>query len=226
MNVSRTENSRSSRRAALAALIGLAAMAAAGCNLGNLFAWAFAPRHPKETIKAEFPLKSERLVIVPYARTDILFEDPTAPVEIACGMVNEIGRSLGPTCVKTIIHPVQVARWQESNVEWPNMSLPDIAKAFQADTVLYVELEHYSMIEEKSANLYRGHIRARVQVTQTAAERNPVYDTTVETSFPEERQLGLGVSMQIIRAATVRKFAQDVVNKFHDYEKEVAGGRQ
>jgi hypothetical protein len=209
----------------LVALIGLAAMASAGCNLGNLFAWAFAPRHPKETIKAEYPLKAERLVIVPYARTDILFEDPTAPVEIGCGLANEIGRSLGPTCVKTIVHPVEVGRWQESNVEWPNMSLTDIAKAFRADLLLYVELEHYSMIEEKSANLYRGRIRARVQVVQPAAERNPVYEATVETAFPEERQLGLGASLQVIRAGTVRKFAQDVVNKFHDFEREVVGGR-
>jgi hypothetical protein len=185
----------------------------------------FAPRHPKEMVKAEYPLKAERLVIVTYAGTEILFDDPTAPLEVSSDLVNEILRSLG-TNVKSIIHPVQVVRWQESNLEWPNMLLVDIAKAFEADTLLYVELERYTMMEDRSANLYRGRIRARIQVAETKAERNPVYETTVETVFPPDRPVGvLESNERTIRLGTNLYFARDVIGKFHDHEIEVKGGR-
>jgi len=214
------------RIVALGVLVGLAALAAGGCGVPNFFAWMFAPRHPKETIKAEFPLKADRLVIVPYAGTDILFNDPTAALEVSTGLVNEILRNMSAQ-VKTIVHPVQVARWQESNIEWPNMPLADIAKAFQADTLLYVELERYTMMEDRSANLFRGRARARIQVVQPAAERNPVYETIVEATFPEDRPVGvLETSEQTIRAGTNMYFARTVIGKFHDHEVEVTGGRK
>jgi len=211
------------RVAATVAALGLAAAGAEGCHW--LASWAFAERHPKDTIKVEYPLAADRLVIVVYAGTDVLFSAPAAPVEISGDMVNEIARTLAPR-VKTIIHPVEVVKWQESNLEWPNMSLMDIAKAFQADVILYVELEQYTMVEENSASLLRGHVRARIQVGQAAAEHNPVYETHVETLFPEDRPAGiLETSERTIRIHTNRLFAQAVVNKFHDYQVEVRGGR-
>jgi hypothetical protein len=211
------------RNAALASLLAMAALGACGCHW--LYAWMVAPRHPKEEIKAEYPLKAERLVIVTYAGTEILFNDPTASLEVSNNITNEILRSL-PTAVKSIVHPAQVLHWQESTLEWPNMSLVDIAKTFQADTVLYVELERYTMMEDRSANLYRGRIRARVQVAETAAARNPVYETNVETVFPEDQPVGvLGTSDRTIRTGTTIFFARAVADKFRDHEVEVKGGR-
>jgi hypothetical protein len=119
-----------------------------------------------------------------------------------------------------------VVRWQESNLEWPNMSLVDIAKTFGADTILYIELERYTMMEDRSANLYRGRVRARVQVTETKAERNPVYETVVEMVYPEEGPVGvLGTTERVVRTYTNDAFAKAVINKFRDYEVEVKGGR-
>jgi len=213
------------RNVALVGVVALGALAACGCPAANFYAWMFAPRHPKETIKAEYPLKAERLVIVTYAGTEILFDDPTAPLEVGSNLVSEILGSLGSR-VKSIIHPVQVVRWQESNLEWPNMSLVDIAKIFEADTILYVELERYTMMEDRSANLYRGRVRARVQVAETKAERNPVYETVVETVYPEEGPVGvLGTTERVVRTYTNVTFARAVINKFRDYEVEVKGGR-
>lgn len=211
------------RNAALASLLALAALGACGCHW--LYAWMVADRHPKEQIKAEYPLKAERLVIVTYAGTEILFNDPTASLEVSRDITNEILRSL-PTAVKSIVHPAQVLHWQESTLEWPNMSLVDIAKTFQADTVLYVELERYTMMEDRSANLYRGRIRARVQVAEAAAPRNPVYETNVETVFPEDRPVGvLETSDRTIRTGTNIFFARAVADKFRDHEVEIKGGR-
>jgi hypothetical protein len=107
------------RNAALASLLALAALGACGCHW--LYAWMVADRHPKEQIKAEYPLKAERLVIVTYAGTEILFNDPTASLEVSRDITNEILRSL-PTAVKSIVHPAQVLHWQESTL--PRRSRP------------------------------------------------------------------------------------------------------
>jgi hypothetical protein len=211
------------RNAALASLLALVALSACGCHW--LYAWMAADRHPKEQIKAEYALKAERLVIVTYAGAEILFNDATAPLEVSYNITNEILRSLSSS-VKTVVRPEQVVRWQESTLEWPNMSLVDIAKTFQADTVLYIELERYTMIEERSANLFRGRIRARVQVAKASAERNPVYEATIESTFPEDRQVGvLETSEQVIRTGVTRMFAREVIQKFYEHEIDVRGGR-
>jgi len=214
------------RRALLALGGGAVALAAAGCQIpGQFLSWAVAPRHPKKIIAAEYPLEAERLVIVPYVGTDVLFSYPTAPLEVSRDLVNEIVRNLKDK-VKTIEHPVQVVRWQESNLEWPNMALADIARTFRADTLLYVELERYTMLEERSANLFRGRIRARIQVVLPDAERNPVYETLVETTFPEDRPVGvLEISERKIRGGVTMMFARDAIRKFYEHEVEVKGGK-
>lgn len=215
------------RRARMRAAILVAALAltATGCQIpGQFFAWAFAPRHPKQTVKAEYELKAERLVIVPYVGTDVLFSYPAAPLEISTDIVHEILLRI-PDRVKMIIHPVQVIQWQESNLEWPSMSLVRVAEMFQADTLMYVEVERYSMIEERSANLFRGRIKARVQVVETTAARNPVWEDLVEMTFPEDSPVGvLDVSERTIRAGVTRLFAREVVRRFHDHEIEAKGG--
>ena len=102
-----------------------------------------------------------------------------------------------------------------------------MAKAFGADAVLYVELEDYSTIEERSANLYRGRVRARIQVARPDAPRNPVYDTTVETVFPKDAPVSAtGTTESRVRLATNEVFAEDVILRFYDHEVEVSGGQK
>ncbi|MGB2937104.1 MAG: hypothetical protein WBD05_02730 [Phycisphaerae bacterium] len=215
---------RFGRRFAVVVLAGWFGFAASGCYLPHLGVWLFGPRKITKEVKAEHRLESERLVIVPYAGTDVLFTYPMAPIEISQALVNEIGQNLSDR-VETIIHPVQVVRWQESTLDWPNMSLAEIGGHFQADTVLYVELERYTMVEERSANLFRGRAKARVQVVKVEAEHNPVYEATVEIVVPEDQPVSvLETSERIIRQVTNLLFARDVVRKFYDHKVEVKGG--
>jgi hypothetical protein len=211
------------RRFAVPALLGLLALNACGCHW--LTAYFAAERHPKKEVKAEYDLTADKLVIIPYASEEVLFNDSTLSVEISYNLVNEIVGHLGAKKVKTIVNPVEVNRWQESTLEWPNMSLTDMAKTFGADTVLYVELEHYSTIEERSANLYRGHVVARIQVASLKETQNPVYTTTVETVYPEKMPVGMtGTTEATVRRATNLIFANDVAKKFYNHDVEIVGG--
>jgi hypothetical protein len=210
------------RLAALVAVAGLLAVGAAGCQW--LFAWAFAERHPTKTVKAEYVLEAERLVVVPYAGTETLFNHRTAPLQVSADIAAYAMANLR-NHVKSVVHPLAVIQWQEQNVEWPNMSLEEIGKAFQADAVLYVELESYSLLEEGSANLYRGHVRGRVQVAKMGAAHNPVYETTVEVLFPQDHPVGItGTSEAMISQNTDALFAEEVVAKFYDRTMEDKGG--
>jgi len=210
------------RRVVLAVAVSMVAAVAGGCYLPHLWVALTKPEE-KKTIKAEHYLEAEKLAIVVYAGTDVLFMYPTVPLEISRDMVGEVFMNLKPK-VKQIVHPVEVARWQDSNLEWSTMSPVDIAKAFKVDTMLYIELEEYSTIEERSANLYRGHVRANVQVVKVDAASNPVYRTVVEVRFPEDRPVGVVEDEGRIRAGTSAVFARTVVNKFFDREVVVKAG--
>jgi hypothetical protein len=213
---------RDALRGLAAGAAGAAALASGGCHW--LTAWALAPRHEMRTVKAEYDLKADRLVIVPYVSMDILFAYPTAGIEISNNLVHGILAHLKGR-VREIVNPVEVARWQDSNIEWMNMSLPDIAAAFEADTVLYLEIEQYTAVEERSANLLRGHIRARMQVAK-AGTPHPVYESRVEVTFPEDQPVGvLGNTERQVMTYTLQIFAQQTIGKFYDHEVEVKGGK-
>jgi hypothetical protein len=215
-------------RAAGAALVLMGLVAAgssAGCYVPHFLVWLFKPDKITKSVKEEYHLEADRLVIVPYVGTDILFTYPAAPIEVSGELVNAIARDLKGR-VKTIIHPVEVVRWQESTLEWPTMSLERIAEEFQADTLLYVELGRYTMVEERSANLFRGRAKARIEVVKVGAEHNPVYDAVVEVIFPEDQPVGvLETSERVIRQGTNILLARDILRKFHDHKIEVRGGQ-
>jgi len=200
-------------------------LASAGCYVPHFLVWLLGPEKITTLVKEEYRLEAERLVILPYAGTDILFTYPAVPVELSQELVYAIVRDLKGR-VKTIVHPVEVVRWQESTLEWPNLSLEQIANEFQADTLLYVELQRYTMVEEGSANLFRGRAKARIEVVKVGAEHNPVFDATVETIYPEDIPVGvLGTTERIIRQHTNFFFARDIIRKFHDHKVEMKGGR-
>jgi hypothetical protein len=213
------------RLAMLATMLALTGLGACGCHW--LTAYFMEERHPKKLVKAEYNLTAQKLLIVPYVSTEILFNDSTIPLDISSKLAMQIQQHLRSERIKSIVHPVEVNKWQESNVEWQNMKVMDMAKAFGADAVLYVEVEDYSTIEERSANLYRGRVRAHIQVVRPDADHNPVYDGIVETVFPKDQPVSAtGTTENRVRMATNEVFAEDVMFRFYDHEVEIVGGKK
>ncbi len=206
------------------ALVVLAGLGAGGCwTLGQLYVGLVKPKDMRD-IPKEHDLEAERLLILPYAGTDIRFNYPAVPLEIGLRIGSVISQHL-PERVGEVVHPVRVARWQESNLEWLNMTPEEVGREFEADTVLYIEMDQYSMMEEKSANLLRGRAGARIQVVEVGAASNPVYEGTVEVVFPKDRPVNaLTISERAVREATNRLFGEAVVNKFRDRRVEVVAG--
>jgi hypothetical protein len=213
----------SAARAAIMLLLAATLLFGSGCYVGHFFSWLFAPRHPKKFVPAEYKLKADMLLILPYAGTDILFNNPTASVEVAQGVMMEIARHLSGK-VKRVVNPVQVLQFQENNLDWQSMSLVDVGRKFKADKVLYVELTHYSMIEPDSVNLLRGRISARVEVVDATAQGDakPVYSTDADVIFPPDRPVDImEASERMVRQVTIAQFAQTVIRKFYDHKEEI-----
>jgi len=218
---------RSDCRHTLAALLlAVAACAAGGCGLPNLLVYPFAEREATRQVAHEYHLTAERLLILPFAGHDVLFEYPGAPLDISYQVIGQIQR-YGDVRVRRVINPQQVALYQQSNLDWPNKLVAQIGREFQADKVLYIELNRYTMMEEGSANLYRGRISAHLQVVDPKAEgRLPLYETDVSVTVPEDQPAGvMDVSEDKLRQAAMFRFAEALVWKFVDHEEKVVKGK-
>jgi len=214
------------RKAALVLIICAMALGSGGCLrlLGQFYVGLVKPKDYRD-IPKEYDLTATKLVVVPYVPSDIQFEYPELAIEISNNIVYGVAANLKDK-VKEIEYPIRVVQWQESNLDWPNLSLEEIGKVFGADTVLYVELERYSVLEENSANLLRGRARGRIEVAKVGAPHNPVYSGVAEVVFPKDYPVNnLTVSERVMRQNTNKLFGDEVANKFHDRRVEVEPGQ-
>lgn len=199
----------------------------AGCGLPNLFAYPFADRDAKESVKREHDLTANRLLILPYASNDVLFEYPTAPLDVSTFTVQEIRKHLRGK-VDWVINPNQVALYQQSDLDWPNKPVAEIGRHMEADKVLYIELRRFTMMEERSANLYRGRVSAHVKVVDATAPTNTeavLYSTDLSIEFPGDRPLGMSeISPARMEQLTLYTFAKELIWKFYDHEEPRMGG--
>jgi len=218
---------RQLRRSVLAGLLPIVMFCASGCGVANLLVYPFAPREAKKFVEREHDLTAERLLILTYAGNDVLFEYPTAGLEISYQVIQHMSNHLKGR-VHRVINPNRVARYQQRTLDWPNMPVDEIGRVFEADKVLYVELSRFTIMEERSANLYRGRVIARLQVYDTAAPEGDalLYTGDVSVQVPDDRPMGaMEISELKLRQATVYRFAEEVVWKFFDHEEKVVTGR-
>lgn len=208
------------RRCIPFALLVALTVCASGCGLPNLLVYPFADRDAKRDVKRQYDLTGERLLILPYAGHDILFEYPNAGLEISYQVIQQISQNLRGR-VHRVINPAQVALYQRSKLDWPTTEVSDIGREFEADKVLYIELTRFTIMEERSANLYRGRVAAHIQVIDTSKPRGHelLYETDVSIEVPDDRPMGTTeISELNLRQATVYRFAEEVIWQFYDHK--------
>lgn len=203
----------------------LLAFGAAGCHPAML-AYPFADRDAKDKVKAEHDLEADRLLILPYAAMDVEFESPGIGTEVSFEIINEIMNNLRGR-VHRVVDPRNVARYQRRTLDWPNTPVAQIGREFKADKVLYIEIYRFSIMEERSANLYRGRIAGRIQVVDSSSPegKEVLYESEVSVEVPDDKPIGaMEIREDQLRWATVHRFAQEVMWKFHDHEERRMGG--
>ena len=198
-----------------------------GCGVPNLFSYFLADREPKKSVAKEYDLRAEALLILPYSGPEILFEHPGANLIISNFIRQQLEVHLSSR-VRVGVNPMQVIRYQQTDLDWENKTVQEIGREFGADKVLYIEIRRLTLMEERSANLYRGRVKAHLQVVDVNADAADaeLYSGDVSVIFPKDNPLGTSqVSRADMEQQTLHRLAVETVWKFYDH-KELRGGER
>lgn len=212
-------HARTRRAAASLVIAATGLLALAGCDPRTLL-YFLQPWEPTIPPPCHAQLKSKRVVIVTHALSGTQTEFQSLDREIT----REIGRIMRDKVKKIdIVDLDKVRAWMEGHPNWTDPS--EIGKEFEADIVLFLEIEGFQCASPSSPGLLEGTAKTHVQafelryptnskgkeLTDKEKESHNIYDNYVDTVFPIRGPIpeGSGAS----RAAFRNKFLQVVATE-------------
>lgn len=207
---------------AFAALLGITALLG-GCAALSYPAYVLAGAAPAKKQKAEFDgLRGQTVAIVIYCNLDVSYEFRYSDIRL------ELGSALREQLTKNVkdcrvVTPLRVARYQDQNVHWDTLPMPQVGRDLQADYVLYVSLLEFTTREPGSANLARGRIRADLSLWNTHPEKGAdgcVWrKENVSVIYPQDAPIGATApNVTPLRMDTENIFADLVAKYFYEYD--------
>jgi hypothetical protein len=188
------------RRAALG-LIGLAAGGAltlAGCDPRTL-SYFFGDGEPQ--IPGQAPsMEGKKIVVLTTAAPSALADFQSIDRELN----REIVAILRPGIKKVeVVDTKKVYDWVEAHPTWSDCG--EIAKAFEADYVVFFEIQSFSVRDPRSPGLLQGNAEVNFRVTEyahpkkdngkpntaAAKETNQVFEDAVKTTFPKDTMMAI-----------------------------------
>jgi hypothetical protein len=192
MTAPRPLSSAWTRRATASLLLSLVGIVSlAGCDPRTLI-YFLQPWEP--TVDAPGPsLKGKRVVVVTSAvssaRGEYMAIDRELTREV-CAILTREGKKVD------VVAPEKVWNWVEGHPQWTDPS--ELAKAFDADIVIFLELEAFQLQSPADINVYQGLAKTHIMVTEVAHPKNTrgkpmtdqpkearsIYDAYKDTEFP------------------------------------------
>ena len=205
------------RRAAVltTALVGIVALT--GCDPRPLF-YFLQPFEP--TIPAPGPsLKGKKVVVLTHVTSNAQAQFPGIERDLNRQFVN----GLKKTKKITVVPPEKVATWVEGHPNWTDPS--DAARDFEADYVIFLEVEDFRIQEPGDLNVLQGSAKVHIQafelayptnskgkpITDQEKESHSKYDDYQETTFPVRGPVPMDSG--IGQAAFKNKLIQVVANE-------------
>lgn len=208
------------RRAAASLVIAAAGLfALAGCDPRTLL-YFLQPFEPTLPPPCHAKLKGKKVVILAHALSGTQTDFQALDREIA----REVGRLVREKVKKVeIIDLDKVWAWMEGHPNWTDPS--EAARAFEADIVIFLEIESFQVANPSSPGLLEGNAKTHVQAFELTHPKNSkgkelidqpkeshsVYDNYVDTVFPIRGPLPEGTGSS--RAAFRTKFLQVVATE-------------
>lgn len=205
------------RRHAAASLIFVLAgvFSMAGCDPRTLM-YFLQPFEP--TVPAPGPsLKGKRVVLVTSAVSSTKGEFQSLDRDVA----REVGMLLSEKAKKIDLVPQdKVWTWVEGHPNWTNPK--DLAEAFEADIVVFLEIESFQLQNPSDINVFQGSARTHIMVTEMVAPTNTKgkklsdqekiakekYDSYCDTEFPVRGPIPVDTGLS--RGAFKNKFLKVV----------------
>ncbi len=167
-------------------------------------------------VEAEFDgLKAKRVVVVCRATSSLHYSIPSAGKELA----RQLARRLATNVRKIeVVDARDVEAWIDEN-SWDEYT--EVGDAMDADLVVGIELEHFSLYQ--SQTLYQGEAIYSIQVFDMAAGGEVVYEKhPPEAHYPPNAAIE---TSQMYEAEFRREFiadlAEQVARHFYDHDSRV-----
>ena len=154
------------RRAALLSAASAGLVGIAGCDPRSLF-YFLQPWEPTIAPPKETSLKGKKVVVYTTAAPSATGEAATVSQEVT----RELVAILRNTVKKIeVVDPDKVNAWANDHQTWSDPG--EIAKAFDADAIVYLEIEEFSYQDPHSPGLLEGHSRTHVQLYRIEHPKN------------------------------------------------------
>jgi hypothetical protein len=166
------------RRLAVVLLVVGGSVALVGCDPRPFF-YFLQPYGP--TIPAPGPdLKGKKVVVLTHATSGSQTEFPGLERDLQREFVANL-RNKGKKI--TVVDPEKVATWMEGHPQWTDPT--DAARDFEADVVIFLELETFQIQAPGDLNILQGTSKVHIQVFELASPKNskgkPIYDQPKES---------------------------------------------
>lgn len=220
----RTRRAAASFMLVVACLVGMA-----GCDPRTLL-FFLQPYDP--VIEPTGPsLKGKKVVVITHATSSALGEFQTLERDITREIVSILREKVKKL---EIVEADKVNKWAEDHPNWTDQA--EVAKAFEADMVIFLEIEAFQLQHPNDLNVFQGLSKTHVLVTamehpknsrgkpitDQPKEANTVFDEYRDTEFPIRGPIPIdsGVS----RGAFKSRFLKVVANEISWFFVEHAPG--
>ncbi len=200
------------RNLALAlAAAGTVAVAASGCNLMATAMYVIQGTNTP----AEFTeLRGKRVAVVCRPVTSLHFRDSSVSRDVA----KQVGALLAKNVSKMkLIDQREVFEWADENV-WEDYV--DIAKALDADMVVGLDLEEFSLFQGQT--LYQGKANVKIVVCDVTKGKEPVFEYNLpQMVFPPNGAIPADSPEAQFRRQFVNYLARRIAQYFYDHDASV-----
>jgi len=149
----------------LAITLSLLALGAAlsGCQIGGYFAQT-AYRTGSHTVEAQYDgLESQRVAVLVAADRSISLQHPSLVPQIANAISLRIAGEVG---AEAIVPPARVLQYQYDRPQWAAMPYAELAKQFDVNRLVIVDLYDFRLNEPGNAYTWEGVAAATVGVVE------------------------------------------------------------
>jgi len=167
-------------------------------------------------------LADKSVAIIVYAPQATLNEYSATREEISAFVSTQM-RGHMPTT--RILDPQDMIDWQNSKLNWANLSPREVGRHFNVDRVMAIEILDYSTKRSLGVSNYQGRLRAQCRIydtTETAAGPDeaghmmPVWSGVVDAAWPSGKPLDpTQTNEAAVRLRTLDAFADLLVQYFY-----------
>ena len=189
----------------------LALLPLTGCNMVAAFDYII---NGEPTIDPEFTqLEDAKVVVVCYVPAKFRYSFDSVDTDIAKKLSRLLQEKVDDI---EVVESDLVASWLDQHANWSDVT--EIGKEFQADYVVFADIQEFSIYEENSPNMYRGRSYVDIRVYDVKNDGDIIYEIDLESLYPLGRPIPVGEKREkSFRREYVVRLSDEIGRHFYPY---------